>query len=274
MKIVEYKLISGDTSSYLNEAVGCELHRGFQPTGGIFFNQDGTLHQAMVKYEETEPFLAGMSCPPIKMKIKDDDEPVPLSEWETMVIENENLKEEIRKQQKKYNCFKSNCESLEQEYWKLREENEKLKEENEAMKYQATKHQKELAEENYLNQNKVINLLHIAQACSYCKPKVGHIGAPKPPLGCSNDLHEENERLKKENLLLIETSKPRDNFLLSSLDTIELLSHALKYFIVRNSRYSLRHGYEITICGDDYCDDDHEKYHESILNNYLEKNRK
>lgn len=72
------------------------------------------------------------------------------------------------------------------------------------------------------------------------------------------------ESLQKEITLLKE--KPNTH-------TIELLLHALKYFILKNARYSLRHGYEITICGDDYCDDDHEKFHENILNNYLEKNK-
>ena len=52
MKIVDYKILSGEAPVRLNNIVKEHLKIGFQPKGDVFINSDSVLHQTMVKYEE------------------------------------------------------------------------------------------------------------------------------------------------------------------------------------------------------------------------------
>lgn len=83
---------------------------------------------------------------------------------------------------------------------------------------------------------------------------------------------KENEQLKKENLLLRETSKPRDNALLSSIDTIEMLDRIIYAFVANNYRYDEEQGYWIVLNNNTFeCNDTARKSFVKIINQIKEK---
>ena len=83
---------------------------------------------------------------------------------------------------------------------------------------------------------------------------------------------KENEKLKKENLLLRETSKPRDNALLSSIDTIEMLDRIIYAFVANNYRYDEEEGYWIVLNNNTFgCNDTARNSFVKIINQIKEK---
>lgn len=85
-------------------------------------------------------------------------------------------------------------------------------------------------------------------------------------------LQEENEQLKKENLLLKEVSKPRDKALLSSIDTIEMLDRIIYAFVANNYRYDEEEGYWIVLNNNTFeCNDTARNSFVKIINQIKEK---
>lgn len=121
MKIIDCKLLSAETPTTLNHYIFTHIANGYQPTGSIVINSENVLHQAMVKYEETEPFLAGMPCPPIKM------EPDKQSFLNEVITENDSLKLEVGKLIRMFQVEHNKLQECQNSFALLVEENENLK---------------------------------------------------------------------------------------------------------------------------------------------------
>lgn len=130
MKIIDYKIAA---ASYVEAVL---LKEGWQPFGSPFVGDDEVESQAVVKYEEKEVFLAGMPCPPIKIKSDGEEEDI-TERIENLLKQNGELEfrlSELAKESYKaineVQQLKKENEKLNSELIKLTEENRILNENN------------------------------------------------------------------------------------------------------------------------------------------------